>query len=342
MALDTAYNGVPFFNRAATTDNTLVNLFQGAPESFAGDGGGSASVALTGVASTSALGVAIMQSTAPNLALSGNASTAAVATPGAVHTVDTTGAAGTAAVGSLIAGQPVALTGTVSTTSVGVVFRTIPLDLSGLSLTTAAGILAAQRSIGVPGISADTASGLIAGQDGEKRVAGQESETGTGSLGLRSTNSVTGNSSSLAIGSTVAALGAGAQSVAATGRAGNIQQGIAIALTGASGAVGQGSVASGLSVAVAGLQMASAVGFIRLTGLTGVASTAAAGNVLAGQGTLGNALTATIGTASVGVSITIGGVQAIAAVGRFVSKRQPGRDPTMVSTAQEQIHITGV
>lgn len=343
MALDTTFKGEPYFNDAATTDHSLVNVFRGLPESFDGAGGGGAvTLALTGVAASTQLGVANMQSTAPELALYGNASATAAGTLVPIHTTAITGNGLAASVGSMIAGQPVALTGTVSTTSVGVVFRTIPLDLTGLALTTAAGILAAQRGIGVPGISADTAAGLISGSDGEKRVAGQETETGTGTLGLRSTNSVTGNGSTLALGSTVAGIGAGTQSVAAAGRTGNIQQGIAIALTGASMASGQGSVASGRSVALAGLQMASAVGFIRLTGLTGVVSTAAAGNVLAGRGTTGNALTATIGSASVGVTITIGGVQATGAVGRFVSKRQPGRDPTMVSTAQEQIHITGV
>lgn len=344
MALDTLFHGEPFEHHAATTDLDLDNPYNGLPEQFygAGGGGGDVTQALTGVASTSALGTASMQSTAPNLAITGNAATAAAGIQAPQITVGVTGNAATAAVGTMIAGQPVALTGVSSATAIGVVFRTIPLALTGLGLTAAAGSLAAQRAIGVPGISVDTATGLLSGSDGEKRVAGQESAADVGSLGLRSTNSVTGNSSTLAIGSTTAATGAGVQSVAAAGRAGNIQQGIALALTGAGSTLANGSVASERSVLVAGLQMASAVGFIRLTGLTGVQSIAAAGSVLAGRGTTGNEMTATIGTASVGVSVTISGVQAAGAVGRFLSKRQPGRDPTMVSTAQEQIHITGV
>lgn len=343
MALDTLFRGEPFEHHAATTDLDLGNPYKGLPEQFYGAGGGpDVTQALTGVASFTALGTATMQSDKPELAMAGLAATAAVGTPGIAHTVGLTGVFGTSALGNVLSGIPVALTGFTITTAVGNVIRTIPIDLTGLGATGASGNVLAPHANPLPGVSGQGVSGLISGAAGETRPAGQQSVGALGTLGLQSQTSITGNGGTYAVGSTVAGLAAPIQAVTAAVGQGSIALGLTVAISGVGATQASGSVLAGHSAPILGLAAACEVGFIRLTGLTGVQAGVLAGSVVAGRGTSGNQASATIGAVGMSLSVTIGGVQAVGTAGRFVSQRQPGRDPTMVGQAPEQIFITGV
>jgi hypothetical protein len=264
-----------------TKAGTVIDTYTVTP-SFTVGGGADVEVALTGVASTGAVG-----SVAPSTskALTSASGTGAVGDLGVTKSgsLALTGVGGTGAVGTASPGAALALTSVTGTGAAGTSTPSSTAAVTGNVGTGAAGTVSPALALAVSG---NAATGSVGDVTGSVSASGTEALTGvdaTGDVGVATPST------------TVALSG-----VSATGAVGSLAPALAASLSGVGGTGSVGSFNPALALALSGLGSTGAIGSLAVTQAVALTGTAATGE----EGDVGTIVGGDVTVALTGVSTT--------------------------------------
>lgn len=330
----------------------------------AGGGGGDASISLSGISGTSAIGALSLTGTADKT-LSGIAGTGAVGTistavllqllgnaaAGAAGTLTEsgtanktlTGTAGTGAVGTLtLAGAAaLSLSGNAATGNTGTLSLSgaSALTLSGVSVATAAGIvsIAGAASVTLPGVFITGQIGAITASAGGNANVSLSGNAATGNVGAltlagAAAQSLLGVSANSAIGAISLAVAKTLSGVSATGNTGTVTLSASalLSLLGVSSAASAGiiSVAAGASVTLTGVNASGQIGTVTASAGSSATITLSGAASIAAVGTLalrGDAIVLLPGTQASGLAGNIRLIEIITPGGRLLLVQSESR-----------------